>query len=314
MSDVRKYLEDYHSGKIKLGLGIGCAELDEVLRYKQGQFNIINGLDNVGKTAWIMWYFLCLAYNHNKTFCIWSGENKAGMLVRQMIESLAGKRIKDMTLAEVYNYEAQIGNWFQFIPNDKMYKNQDLYKMAIDSGKDCLLIDPFTGMDRDYTHKGNYDFLNETRQFCNKENITCYVNTHPNSEAARRTYPDNHELNGYPMPPSKSQTEGGQPFANRPDDFITIHRLVGHPLHQFNTLIYTRKIKDTETGGTVTAIDAPIAFDFNRGLGFTCNNFNPLKKRVEQPKPEFETIQPNINFNQPTKPADFATDEFFESL
>jgi hypothetical protein len=203
---------------------------------------------------------------------------------------------------------------FKFVDNDRMYKNKDLYKIATDNGSKCLLIDPFTGMDREYTHKGNYDFLNETREFCNKENITCYVNTHPNSEAARRTYADNHELSGYAMPPSKSQTEGGQPFANRPDDFITIHRLVGHPLHQYNTLVYTRKIKDTETGGMVTAIDAPVSFDFNSGLGFTCGGYNPLKKRVEAPKPEFETIQPNNDFADDKFWDNFADDKFWDTI
>jgi hypothetical protein len=314
MSEIRQYLDDYHSGKIKKGLGINCPDLDSILRYKQGQFNIINGLDNVGKTAWIMWYFLCLAYLHNKTFLICSVENKAGMLVRQMIEMLSGQRLKDLSIAQVYQYEAQISHWFEFIPNTKTYKNTDLYKLAEQSDKETLLIDPYTGMDREYTHAANYDFLNQTREFCNKTNITCYVNTHPNSEAARRTYGDGHELSGYAMPPSKSQTEGGQPFANRPDDFITIHRLVGHPLHQYNTLVYTRKIKDTETGGQVTAIDAPVSFDFNKGLGFTCGGYNPLKKRVEQPKPEFETIKPNNDFGKVKKPSEFSTDEFFESL
>lgn len=297
MSDIRKYLEDYHSGKIKLGLGIGCEDLDNHLRYKQGQMNIINGLDNVGKTAWIMWYFLCLSELHGITFTIWSGENKAGMLTRQMIEWLTGKRLKDLRLDMVYHYEQHIASSFKFVPNDRMYKNKDLYKIALENESKCLLIDPYTGMDREYTHAANYDFLNETREFCNKTGITCYTNTHPNSEAARRIYGDNHELAGYPMPPSKSQTEGGQPFANRPDDFITIHRLVGHPLHQYNTLIYTRKIKDTETGGKVCAIDAPISFDFNNGLGFTNGGYNPLKKQVAQPKQEFSSIAPNLKFN-----------------
>lgn len=296
MSDIRKYLDDYHNGKIKMGLGIGAEELDDVLRYKQGQFNIINGLDNVGKTAWIMWYYLCLAKQHNITFCIWSGENKPGMLVRQMIEWLSGRRLKDLTLNEVYMFEAQISDWFTFVPNDKMYKNKELYNIAEDSGKKVLLIDPYTGMDREYTHKANYDFLNETREFCNRTNITVYVNTHPNSEAARRTYADNSDLNGYAMPPSKSQTEGGQPFANRPDDFITVHRYVGHPSYQYNTLIYTRKIKDTETGGKVTAIDAPVSFNFNAGLGFTCGGYNPLKD-IKQEEPQLTDIGKIVDNN-----------------
>jgi len=296
MSEIRKYLDDYHSGRIKMGLGIGCTELDDVLRYKQGQMNIINGLDNVGKTAWIMWYFLCLATKHNITFTIWSGENKAGMLIRQMIEWKTGKKLKSLTISEIYRHEMELSQLFKFIDNGKMYKNKELYQIAIDNNSKCLLIDPFTGMDRDYTHKGNYDFLNETRQFCNATNITCYTNTHPVTEAARRVYPDNHELSGYPMPPSKSQTEGGQPFANRPDDFITVHRLVGHQLHQFNTLIYTRKIKDTETGGAVTPIDAPISFDFNGGLGFTCMGVNPLLKRSSQSISNNNIIAPQQDF------------------
>jgi len=302
MSKIVKYLDDYHSGRIKMGLDIGVTQLDDVLRYKQGQFNIINGLDNVGKTVWILWYFLCVAVKHNKTFCIWSGENNAGMLTRQLIEMYVGKKLKELKISDVYRYEQEIAQWFTFIPNDKMYKNTDLYELALEAERDCLLIDPYTGMDRDYTHAANYNFLNETREFCNKSNITVYVNTHPNSEAARRTYGENHELAGYPMPPSKSQTEGGQPFANRPDDFITIHRLVGHLQHQFNTLIYTRKIKDTETGGKVTPIDMPVSFEFNSGLGFICGGYNPLKKQIEVQKPELKQIEPNISWQPEDSP------------
>ena len=73
---IQQYLEDYKNGRIKMGLDIGCIELDEIIRYKQGQFNIINGIDNVGKTAWMLWYFLCLSNKHNLRWQIWSGENK----------------------------------------------------------------------------------------------------------------------------------------------------------------------------------------------------------------------------------------------
>ena len=48
--EINTYLQDYHAGKIAMGLDIGCKGLDDSLRYKQGQLTIINGLDNVGKT------------------------------------------------------------------------------------------------------------------------------------------------------------------------------------------------------------------------------------------------------------------------
>ena len=61
--DSLDYLYKFQEGKIKLGLGINT-ELDSFIRYKQGNFNVIVGLDNVGKTAWILYYFLCLTKHH----------------------------------------------------------------------------------------------------------------------------------------------------------------------------------------------------------------------------------------------------------
>jgi hypothetical protein len=49
---TQDYLIDYKQGKIKAGLGIDC-KLDEHLRFKRKQLNIILGHDNVGKTYWI---------------------------------------------------------------------------------------------------------------------------------------------------------------------------------------------------------------------------------------------------------------------
>ena len=47
-------LFDYKNGKIKQGLGIGT-NLDDYLRYKPKQLNIILGHDNTGKTYFINW-------------------------------------------------------------------------------------------------------------------------------------------------------------------------------------------------------------------------------------------------------------------
>ncbi len=265
---ARQYLEAYHDGKISMGKGINVPELDKHLRYKKGQLNIINGLDNVGKTAWILWYFLQLSKLHNLTWCIWSGENSSGMLTRQLIEFYAEEKLKDISKSKMYEYETLINQYFTFIDNKKLYTNKDLYELFRDSGKTGALIDPYTGLNRKFTHEANYEFLNESRHFCNTTGITLYVNTHPHSEAARRKHTSG-DFTGYIQPPGRADTEGGQPFANRVDDFITIHRYVGMPHWKFNTLIYTRKIKDTETGGEVCPIDVPIVFDWNYGKGFT---------------------------------------------
>ena len=56
-------LYDYYEGRIKKGLDIGVDEVDKHIRFKTGQFVMINGLDNVGKTLFVVWYFLCLSMN-----------------------------------------------------------------------------------------------------------------------------------------------------------------------------------------------------------------------------------------------------------
>ncbi len=291
---IQQYLEDYKNGRIKKGLDVGCIELDEIIRYKQGQFNIINGIDNVGKTAWMLWYFLCLSNKHNLRWCIWSGENKAGQLVRQLIEFYTGEKVADMREDKIYHYMQLIGQWFTFIDNSIIYKSKDLFKIFADSDAHGCLIDPYTGLNRGYTHSDNYDFLNESRDFCNKTGKTLYLNTHPNTPGANMTYGERHEHSGYRMPPGKQQSEGGQPFANRCDDFITLHRFTDHPILWKYTQIFTRKVKDTETGGRISFNDQPVMMEYNNGLGFVCNGVNPLNNKIQVEKPP--TIKFNNNF------------------
>ena len=130
-----KYLEDVHGRRIKRGLEIGCS-LDNHIRFKHGSMNVVLGHDNVGKTAWILWYFLCLSVKHEVRWCIWSGENKAEQLMRDLITMYKGKRVRDMEKAEIYRAQQDIEQWFDFISNDKMYKHEELLKLFIESGHD----------------------------------------------------------------------------------------------------------------------------------------------------------------------------------
>ena len=295
-NNINQYLQDYHSGLITKGLDTGLVKLDDAIRFKPNQLTIINGLDNVGKTVWMLWYFLILSVKHNSKWCIYSGENKSGQLVRQLIQFYTGTRLEKMKLSDVFKYEMIISEWFTFVDNKKFYKSTELFELFDKGNYNGCLIDPYTGLNRKYTHEGNYEFLNESRQFCNTTNKSIYVNTHVVSEAARRVYPEGHEFAGYTSPPSKSQSEGGQPFGNRTDDFITIHRLVGHPMKKYTTEIYIRKIKDTETGGDVTPIDAPLDFNFNSGLGFTLDGQNILNNSVINDL-DFLPLKNNTNFD-----------------
>ena len=98
--DSLKYLHAYKDGRIKQGLKIGC-HLDNHFVFKRAEFNMVLGLDNVGKTTWLLWYLLCHAKLNGKKFIIWSGENRAGQLKRDLIQMWLGIKFKDIIKSKI---------------------------------------------------------------------------------------------------------------------------------------------------------------------------------------------------------------------
>ena len=275
--DSLQYLLDYKDGNIKQGLGIGCF-IDEHLKFKPKQVNIILGHDNVGKTYWINWYFLNLALQHGLTFCLWSGENQKGQILRDMVQMYAGRPFKQLSYDEIHRYTAYLEQFFAFIDNSKLYKPEALFDLFIESEADVCLIDPFTGLDRQMSFEGNYNFMKAARQFVNSTGKTIYINTHPNTESGRNAnlYQDG-EWKGHLKPPLKDHIEGGKAFLNRCDDMFVIHRLIKHPEWKYSTWINVEKVKDQETGGRHTLLNEPVICNFNSGIGFEINGTDPLK-------------------------------------
>lgn len=274
-----KYLLDYKHGKIKQGLGIDC-HLDKHIRFKPKQLNIILGHDNVGKSYFVFWYFLVLALKHDLKFCLWAGENQYGQVMRDLIQMYSGIPFKDLHDNQINNYYAFLEQYFDFIDNSKLYTPEQLLEEFNKTDADVCLIDPFTGLSRQYGYEGNYEFLNMARQFVNETGKTIYINTHPTSESGRQgnLFPKGHMWEGHLKPPMAAYVEGGKSFLNRCDDFITIHRLTKHESMKYVTLISVDKIKDRDTGGEQTLLEDYIFCDFNSGLGFELYGVNPLNK------------------------------------
>ena len=274
-----KYLLDYKHGKIKQGLGIDC-HLDKHIRFKPKQLNIILGHDNVGKSYFVFWYFLVLALKHDLKFCLWAGENQYGQVMRDLIQMYSGIPFKDLQDNQINNYYAFLEQYFDFVDNSRLYTPEQLLEEFNKTDADVCLIDPFTGLSRQYGYEGNYEFLNMARQFVNETGKTIYINTHPTSESGRQgnLFPKGHMWEGHLKPPMAAYVEGGKSFLNRCDDFITIHRLTKHESMKYVTLISVDKIKDRDTGGEQTLLEDYIFCDFNSGLGFELYGVNPLNK------------------------------------
>ena len=285
-SDALLELDDIRLGRVEKGFAVGNEKWDQHILFKRGQFNMVNGHDNVGKTDVLLWYFVCLAKKHNMKFNIYSSENTHRSQVFKLFNFWTGKRLdKDFTkdnrgFQKTLN---EMTDCFNFIRADKRYSSNQILDIADKSSADGLLIDPFNSLmtESGNKHQEDYDTCANIRIFCDTTNTTTFVNAHLVTQAARNVYVKESEFEGNLKPGEKSDTEGGQKFANRADDFWSIHRMTQHAEHWSRTEVHVRKVKETITGGSCTLRDSPIYMDWENHCRYKINGKNPLSNHYE---------------------------------
>tara|TARA_R100001163_G_scaffold11614_4_gene10631 strand:- start:14682 stop:15596 length:915 start_codon:yes stop_codon:yes gene_type:complete len=267
--NLKDKLKDIRTGKIKEGEKIDVQQIDEYLRFKEGNFNVVLGHANVGKTTVILYLMLVYSKRLKKRWLIFSSENEPHSIVRKLLEFLEQKPINKIQETEFDEHLEFINNHFKIIDTSSLYTYRKLIELstAIKKAWDYhgLLIDPYNSLIKDPEmsksiggHEYDYQATTEIRLFAKKHNITVWLNTHANTNALRIKHPIGHEYVGHPIPPMASDVEGGGKFVNRADDFIVIHRYIQHPTEWMISHIHVRKIKEIETGGRPTPLDEPI--------------------------------------------------------
>jgi len=280
-SDATLELDDIRLGNIEPGYKIGVEKFDSHVVFKRAQFNMVNGHDNTGKTDVVLWYFVNLAKQHNMKFNIYSSENTHRSQVFKLFNFWTGKRLdKDFTkdTRGFHNTLNELTDCFNFIRADKRYSANQILDIATNNPADGLLIDPFNSLmtESGNKHQEDYDTCANIRLFCDSTKTTTFVNAHLVTQAARNVYGKESEFEGHLKSPEKADTEGGQKFANRADDFWSVHRMTQHPEHWSRTELHVRKVKETITGGGVTPRDAPIYMDWENHCKYHINGKNPM--------------------------------------
>jgi replicative DNA helicase len=283
-------LRDVKSGKIKEGLKLGIDQIDEYLRFKPTNFNVILGHANVGKTSVILYLMLMYTIKHGLKWVVYSSENEAHSILRKMVEYMEQKPINKIS-EEAFNARLKfIYDHFKIIDNEKMYTYVELLELctAIKNAwhYDGLLIDPYNSLSKDQKilkglggHEYDYQATTEMRIFCKKHRVSIWLNTHANTTALRMVHRIDHQYGGHPIPPMASDVEGGGKFVNRADDFIVIHRYTQHPTDFMITNIHVRKVKEIETGGRPTPMEMPIKMrSIINNVGFSIDGINLIQK------------------------------------
>ncbi len=301
VSDTEEYLASVRNGTFVVGESTGLPTLDDYFRLKRANFNIVNGTDGSGKSV-VLWYLQLLSsklygYRH----IIYSGENKGAFTQRKLIEFYWCKKIIDMTNNEYKEAYDFVMAHFTIINPEYLYSYKKLIDIAdwlLGKGKYySLLADPYNALSIDLTdnsklntHEYHYQAASEMRVFAKRNDLVWWLNCHAVTNALRQK--DSH---GYPSAPHKADTEGGGKFANRADDFLTIHRITQHPERWMETQIHVRKVKEIETGGQPTPQKEPVIIKMVRGFcGFEdINGYNPILKTTS-------TTEKN-NYYEPTE-------------
>jgi hypothetical protein len=291
--DYDEYLQQVRTGTLKQGLTTGSPLLDIHFLYKEGNFVMTNGIDNVGKSEFVWWLLLIAAMYHDWKMIIFSSENSLGSFMRRMIQFYWGKPLygsyamsqKEFEIAKVF-----IEQHFKLIKaQEDLYNYKDiinLVKIALSNQHyHAGMIDPYNSLKIDLsgfsklnTHEYHYEALSELKAFGQQNNFGWFINHHAVTAAIRQKDAEKK----YPLAPRKEDTEGGGKVANKADDFLTIHRITQHPSDWMITEVHVRKIKDTETGGRPTTLDNPVKFERYRG-GYAYVEFGENRERGVDP-------------------------------
>lgn len=276
-ADLTGRIDNIRMNRVKQGYDFGHHKLDEYLRFKRGNFNIILGHNNVGKTTTILYLMVLQSMKNKLKWLIFSSENTPESVAIKIVQFYLGKTINKVEEDEMQKAMRFIMGYFIIIDADKkMYSYKDLIEEATDinseEGIDGFLIDPYNSLRKEPKmfqalggHEYDYEVATALRNWAKQNKVSVWVNTHAVTGALRNKYPAQHEYAGMTKPPSVGDVEGGGKWGNRADDMWCIHRLTSHPTEWMYTHIHCFKVKETETGGKPTPYDEPIMLRMKPG-------------------------------------------------
>jgi archaellum biogenesis ATPase FlaH len=325
--DDEAYLELARAGKLPMGKTTGMPELDKHFLFKPGSFVIINGFDNVGKTSVILFLAMLSAIYHGWRWVIYTAENSPASCRRKMMEFYWNKPLRQMNDLEYKLAKQFVRDHFDFIKSeDDLYNYKDILTMTKKLVKrrqyHAVLIDPYnslkielTNASKLSTHEYHYEAISEIKQYTRNTGICFYINTHAVTSASRLKAEDKKSTPA----PQKGDVEGGVKFANKADDFLTIHRDTQHPTEWMVTEIHVRKIKETETGGRPTGKDSPVRIKMMRGGCAFCEVSElGVEMTIEQSPIEVwhqkSKVQQKINIPEIDIEPEVYTNKFLDSL
>lgn len=180
---------------------------------------------NSGKSTWLDYMFIRLAYLKNWKFGVFSPENIAPLKITRMTEQLLGKPLAKMNSTEIERGVNIIDKhfWFYNVENLEDFTLTNLLRLAETmvrrQGIDCLLLDPFNYIENDGDDESSNEkignLLRRLKKFAVKNNVLVVLVAHPRKMDKTSA--------GYNVP-RLYDISGSHHFFNVPDWGLAVHR------------------------------------------------------------------------------------------
>jgi twinkle protein len=218
-------LSDYPELEIPEMVELGLSkELDDKMKFYQGQFIVCTGIPNVGKSTFINQVSVILAERHKWPVAIFSGEKAVKpFLAHELMTAFLKKERAAWTFEDKQRAEAFVERYYQFIDYDDTSDDEITVKFVLDKaatavfrdGVKLLVIDPWNELEHnrpgqlsltEYVGKA----IKEIKRFAKQFGCAVCVVAHPT------------KLDGKTVPGLYNISDSAH-WANKPDLGIVVH-------------------------------------------------------------------------------------------
>ena len=281
IDDIWDNVLNFNDNGIK-NYDIKIGDSREYINISMGEWSVVTGIPNAGKSDWIDQVCVNLATNQNFRIGMFTPESYP---YEAHIKRIANKlNEKDCDNDTLNNTKDFIKEHFYFVKIDlnnlSLKSILDKFKQLVfTNGINICVIDPWNMLDhsqqKDFTYVGK--LLSEITQFCQQTKTHLFLVAHP------RKMESNEGKYRVPNPYDISQSSD---FFNKAYNCITVYRNIGQKTiyGSDSVSIYVQKVKRKENGKQGDFMIAP---DFNNG---------GVYKSIDKHKQRFEVIKDNIPF------------------
>ena len=293
--DVKDKILDIYTNGFPHGLKVGYSEFDDHMSFRGGEFTIITGTPNAGKSTFLSNVLVRLASKHGWKIAMFSPEKQpTEILFSELAEIYIGKsfssynQILKMSREELQKAEDFVDENFFFMKIDEIDVTIDgilakASELVQRNGINCLVIDPWNYVEHKYergTNETQYisEALTKIKRFKDRFGVHVFVVAHPTKIRKE---------NGSYVVPTLYDIAGSAHFFNKCDNGFVVYR----DYATGQTKVYIQKIRWSFIGKVG---------DINFMYDVACKRFTSIMddKYSFNPMNDYEQIQDDITYDE----------------